>query len=164
MKNSYKKNKYRDVLIVLGCAIFVRGVPRIMAERVRRAISVFRSGDYSLLILSGGPTKTPIPEAELMKLMAEKHISPKKIILEPVSVDTVQNAVFCWGLLKGKPVASITVVTSYFHMRRAKHIFSSVFALSYSPNFSRNTTFLSNDFVINFLFFILNIEVGSKSS
>lgn len=141
MKPSSKKNIYADVLIVLGSSIFTKGVPKVMAERVRKAVSLFKTGDYSILILSGGRVRMPVSQAELMHVLAAhnfpSHIAPKNIILEQNSKDTVQKAVFCWEIIKehfkNREVKSITVVTSNFHLRRAKYIFKSVFSHTKIP-------------------------------
>ncbi|MBT5022485.1 YdcF family protein [Candidatus Woesearchaeota archaeon] len=135
-KTTVKKNKrkvfgkknFQKVLIVLGSSVMVKGYPRIMAERVRKAISIFNSGNYSKMILSGGSVSTPLPEAELMYVLASKHIDHKAFVLEKNSQDTLQNAVFCWDIIKSRKPESITIITSDFHMRRTKYIFKSVFA------------------------------------
>ncbi len=120
---------YRNVLLVLGCAPKKDGRPSdCMLSRIRKAVSLYRKDDYSHVIFSGGPTKLPIPESEVMRIVAMNHIPDGRILTERNSRDTVQNAVFCWELLKEKRPRRITIVTSAHHLPRARYIFTRLYS------------------------------------
>ncbi|MBW2972348.1 YdcF family protein [Candidatus Woesearchaeota archaeon] len=122
-------SSYRNVLIVLGCPPRKDGRPSDqMISRVRKAVQLFRKNSYSKVILSGGTAKYGVPEAIVMRVMVLNFITPDRIIVEKNSRDTVHNAVFCWELLKSRKPKSVTVVTSEYHIRRAKYIFTRLYA------------------------------------
>jgi len=121
-------SSFKNVLIVLGCAPKPDGRPsECMISRVRKAIQLYRKENYSKVIISGGPSRG-VPESEIMRVMMLHFIPDSKMITERHSRDTVQNAVFCWNILKNKSPKHITVVSSAFHMRRARYIFKKLYA------------------------------------
>ena len=126
-----KKRKVRpgdNVLIVLGCAPAQSGKPSpIMVSRVKKAIDVYFKNYYELVIFSGGPNRFPLPEASIMASLSHGRIPKNKIIEEKKSVSTVQNALFCYDILKKKKIKMISVVTSDFHIARSKYIFDRIF-------------------------------------
>lgn len=119
---------YKNVLIVLGCAPKRDGRPSdCMISRVRKAINLAKKNNFSKILLSGGPTRG-VPESEVMRIMMLKFVEPGRIITERHSRTTVQNAVFCWNILKDKRPKKITIVTSRHHMPRVRHIFSKLYS------------------------------------
>jgi uncharacterized SAM-binding protein YcdF (DUF218 family) len=60
--------------------------------------------------------------------MLLNFIPHDRIIVEMHSRSTVQNGLFCWNILKGKDVKHITVVTSAYHIPRARYIFRKMYA------------------------------------
>ena len=119
---------YRNVLIVLGCAPKKDGRPSpCMLSRVRKAVQLCRKNSYSKILLSGGPTRG-VPESEIMRIMLIRFVDSGKIITETSSRSTVQNAVFCWEMLKDKRPKKITVVTSAHHVPRARYIFKKLYS------------------------------------
>ena len=114
-------SSYKNVLIVLGYPPKKDGRPSdILISRVRKAVQLFKKDDYSMVLLSGGPSRMKVPEAVVMRVMLLKFIPDDRILVETASRDTMQNAVFCWEILKGKKPKQITIVTSKFHIRRAR--------------------------------------------
>ena len=123
---SHKKSEkeFRNVLIVLGCQPQKNGIPSsFMKNRLKKAVKLYKRNKYSKIILSGGIVKYPLPEADIMKMALQTHIPKSKILLERNSRSTIENAVFCWELLKNKRPKKITIVTSEFHIPRTKYIF-----------------------------------------
>jgi uncharacterized SAM-binding protein YcdF (DUF218 family) len=119
---------FKNVLIVLGNNPKKDGRPSDqMVKRVRKAISLYRKNNYSKIILSGGKTTVPIPESEIMRIMIHDHIPEKRLVLEKNSKDTIQNAVFCWELLKDRKPKQITIVTSKTHMIKSTYIFKKLY-------------------------------------
>ncbi|MBW2965243.1 YdcF family protein [Candidatus Woesearchaeota archaeon] len=118
-------SSFKNVMIVLGNKPKKDGRPSDqMVSRVRRAISLYRKNNYSKVILSGGQTRLPIPESEMMRIMILHYIPENRLVLERRSKDTIQNAVFCWELLKDKKPKQITIVTNDTHMIKSRHIFT----------------------------------------
>jgi uncharacterized SAM-binding protein YcdF (DUF218 family) len=121
-------SSFKNVLIVLGCAPRPDGRPSdAMVSRIRKAIQLYKKENYSNVILSGGRSRLPIPEADMMRIMLLHYIPENKIILERNSKTTVQNAVFCWEFLKNKDPKHITVVTSAYHIPRTRYIFRKLY-------------------------------------
>jgi uncharacterized SAM-binding protein YcdF (DUF218 family) len=119
----------KDVLIVLGCSPKKDGRPSdCMISRVRKALQLYRRHNYSKVLLSGGPSRYGVPEAAVMRVMLLNFIPPDRILVERRSRSTVQNALFCWGLLNEEEVKRVTVVTSAHHIPRAKYIFRKMYA------------------------------------
>lgn len=119
---------YKNILLVLGARPRKDGRPSDqMVSRVRKAVSLFSKNKYSRVIISGGPSSLPIPESEIMRLMMLKFIPDNKLLLERNARDTVQNAVFSWELIKDKKPKKITIVTSAYHLPRAKYIFRKLY-------------------------------------
>lgn len=120
---------YKNILIVLGCGPLPDGRPSPgMKNRVAKAVELYRKNRYSKVIMTGGPTTFPVPESEMMRLLALKNIPDSKIITEKNSKSTIQNAVFTWELIKDNKPKNITVVTSAFHIPRTRYIFRKLYA------------------------------------
>lgn len=119
--------QYKNVLIVLGCGPRKDGKPGdILISRAKKAAQLFKRNNYTKVIFSGGPSHG-VPESELLRVLLIKHIPRNKIIVERNSLSTVQNAVFCWELIKDKKPKHITIVTSKYHMPRTKYIFRKLY-------------------------------------
>jgi len=120
--------QWKNVMLVLGCAPNKDGRPSDpMISRVRKAVQLYRKNRYSKVLLSGGPTRMPVPESEVMRIMLLNFIPDKRMFAEKNSKDTIQNAVFCWEILKEKQTKNITVVTSAHHIPRTRYIFESLY-------------------------------------
>ncbi|MFH1073151.1 MAG: YdcF family protein [Nanoarchaeota archaeon] len=120
---------FKNVLIVLGCSSRKDGRPSdCMVSRARKAVHLYKRENYSRVILSGGPSCLVIPESEIMRIMLLRFIPSGKLITERHSRSTVQNAVFCWELLKDRHSKKITVLTSEHHLPRARYIFRKLYS------------------------------------
>ena len=126
----------RTIIIVLGTM-----VPHVLKLRVDTAVDLWRRTDASMVILSGH-RKEPalsVAETESARMLrgmrkayasAETRFPRERVLLEHRSNNTAQNAV-C-SLLKARsacilgPRTKVMVVTSAFHVRRAREIFRRV--------------------------------------
>jgi len=94
------------------------------ADRIITTLKLFKLGKAPLMIVTGGATNGGVSEASLMRDILELMGIPlEAIILEEKAVDTKQNAEFTAKILHDQQVSKILLVTSAYHMRRAKWIF-----------------------------------------
>lgn len=114
-----------DVIVVLGAALRPDGGPSPALERrVARGVRAFRDGLADHLLMSGGAARHPTPEAEAMAALALAHGVPaERIVLEPRSANTFQNALFSGAIMAERGWRRAAVVTDPFHMRRALFVF-----------------------------------------
>ena len=100
-------------------------------RRIDLACKVFKDCKGDTLITTGWKYRKNMTNS-LAKMMADRAIKinniPKsKIILENLSRDTVGEAVFIRKILKSLRIYRMKVVTSDWHLERAKEIFDFVF-------------------------------------
>jgi uncharacterized SAM-binding protein YcdF (DUF218 family) len=123
-----------DIIIVLGHDVNKDGtLPREARLRVRKGVEAFKGGRYSYMLMTGRypvrkeyiPTKT---EAAAMRDFASSLGVPKeRILVEDRSRDTMGNAYFSRVLLGPRKLGRIAVVTSDYHVKKARFIFSKVY-------------------------------------
>lgn len=109
-----------DAIVILGGET----VPR-----VAKGVELYREGFASLLIMSGGGNLTSrYAEADLMLIEAmDLGVPQSSVVLERESESTYENAVFVKRIVQEKEIKSILLVTSSYHTRRARNIFTKVF-------------------------------------
>ncbi len=103
------------------------------ADRFTNALWLYRAGKVRCIIISGGlatlrPQPGQIPEAkELATLLKLAGVPAQAILVEPLSHNTRENALFTKALLARHPdVRSLVLITSAFHERRALACFARV--------------------------------------
>lgn len=93
-------------------------------ERYNYAIKLFQDGYAPLLIFSGGNLDNRPAEADQMAEMAISDGFPDDdVVSENSSSTTWENVLFTKRILKEKNISGIILVTSPYHMRRAKMMF-----------------------------------------
>lgn len=112
-----------DYIIIHGCGLIDgERVSKLLANRVDRAIRVFRRGKgQAILIPSGGQgPDEKLPEAEAMRAyLLERGIPEDKIILEDKSMTTEENLLFSKQIIDGREGKKrIALVTSSYHVYR----------------------------------------------
>ena len=115
-----------DVALVLGCSIY-----DIMEKRADAAIMLYYHKLVEKLFLTGGvgflSKNRNDSEANVMKrYLLEKGVKEKDIIVEDKSRDTYENMKNSVGTIKKEvgSKGSIVMVTSDFHLKRAKGLLS----------------------------------------
>lgn len=110
-----------SAIVILGAAVWADERPSPTLERrVNKAINLWRTGNFQLIVPSGGLGKHPPTEAEVMRrLLLAASVPDSAIFLEKNSTSTLTNAVFSAALLKARDVQSISVVTDGFHRCRS---------------------------------------------
>lgn len=144
------------------------------AERILHAIQLYREGKIQKILLSGGSGKLladSLPEAYwLKKILIDAKVPERDIWMEPQSRNTHENAVFSQELLAdngvtGKPL----LITSSYHMRRAKACFDKVglaadiFPVglrSESPHFTPDWLIIPNSAAISHFEVVIREMVG----
>lgn len=133
MQSEETQRRGRLAIIVLGSPNDSSGVllPTALA-RMNEAVHLYFSSPESVLVLTGGFgsfNATEKPHAEYLKAFAISHLVPAEdILLCPLSSHTVDDATHSLGMLvKRQVISRVIVVTSDFHVERARLIFNAVY-------------------------------------
>ncbi len=106
--------KKSDVIIVLGGD---------QGSRIHKGVTLYKSGYAPYIIISG-----EITGADLLMASAVKSGVPKEfLILEQRAESTYENALFSKEIMEQYGFKTALVVSSDYHMRRARMIFEKVF-------------------------------------
>lgn len=116
------KKKY-DAILLLGLALDEQSKPAPeLLVRIRTAAKAYKEGMSDVIVVSGGtlPGRTR-SEAEVMtEELVTLEVPEAAIRKEDRSCDTVENMRFCRDLLGGEGKPRVLVVTSDYHILRAK--------------------------------------------
>jgi uncharacterized SAM-binding protein YcdF (DUF218 family) len=110
-------------------AILVLSDDNFYADRATRASQIYRQGLAPLVVASGRRLRPYAGIAELIEHdLIERGVPKDKILRVPHDADnTREEAIALAQVAKQKKWRSAIVVTSNFHTRRARYIFSHVF-------------------------------------
>lgn len=134
---SYEELIKYDIGVVLGGVIsYDEKLERIQAQRgfdrVVQAIELYKRGYIRKIFISGGSGSISFPGMK-EALFLKKHlltlgIPEEDILIEAESKNTRENALFTSEILKehGLADASLLLITSAYHMRRAQACFDKV--------------------------------------
>lgn len=141
-------------IVVLGGGIWKRKPPLFMQKRLNKAIELLKKYPHAKILLCGkysfrySENEAPsITEAELMRdYLIKKGIPASKIFLERKSKDTIGNAYYAKKLyFIPKNEKEAIIVTSDFHLNRAKFIFKKIFGPKYRLKFIATPSGFEND-------------------
>ena len=119
-----------DAIVLLGGA--VRGDTHMgtradlnsRADRLVHAVDLYRRGKAPVILLTGGAITGERPEAEQMKdVLLVMGVPARDMLLERVSRNTNDNAVYTAQMLRARDLRRVLLVTSAYHMRRALGVF-----------------------------------------
>jgi uncharacterized SAM-binding protein YcdF (DUF218 family) len=116
-----------DAIVVLGGPLAADGrLSRVVDERVRAAVGVWKRGAAPIVCLTGGRTRgAAIAEAEVMAERARQEGLPESaIVVEACSASTYENARNVGTLLLPRGIRRIILVTTPFHLRRGVRWFT----------------------------------------
>lgn len=108
-------------IVILGAAVWPgeRASPALQ-RRVNKAIALWRTGRFELIVPSGGLGRHPPTEAELMRrLLLENGVPDAAILPEVHSKSTFTNAAYSVALLNRHRISRATVVTDNYHRLRS---------------------------------------------
>ncbi len=114
-----------DTLIVLGNPAKDDGTPnRILKARLNKALDLYNAGVSKTIIVTGGAAHNFYLESEVMaNYLVEHGVDDRHIIQDQISLNTIDNAANCAKIMKAKNLETALIVTSAFHMKRAKLLF-----------------------------------------
>lgn len=119
------KNEASDCVLILGAGLHGKVPSLVLIERLDLALEYIKHNQTVKIIVSGGqgPGES-ITEAEAMKRYLVEHGIPgENILKEEKSTSTMENFALSKSSFKeafGHEMKKITIVTSDFHMFRAK--------------------------------------------
>ena len=123
---SEEKNKFAldevCLIIVLGAGLRGEDLSLTLFYRLNKGLEYLRAYPQSQVVVTGGQGPgEDITEAEAMKRYLVTHgIQEERIIMEEKSTSTLENLLFSKRLLQKEPGTKISLVTSDFHLFRAK--------------------------------------------
>ncbi len=115
----------RTVVIVLGCRVKGEAPSLMLNKRITAACDFLKENPEAVCIASGGQgADEDISEAEcIRRVLAEKGISPDRIILEDGSTSTDENIRFSKEKMTENGLdGNVTIVTDIYHQFRASLI------------------------------------------
>lgn len=122
-----------EAIVVLGGGVSPASLGGLLypnlesgADRVWHAARLFHAAKAPLVLLTGGsdPAHSAASEAEAMRqFMRDLGVPAPALVLENRSRNTNQNAEYSAAILAGQGVNRILLVTSAYHMPRAKGLF-----------------------------------------
>jgi hypothetical protein len=119
------------VIVVLGQSLNPSNgtPPATLHSRIEAAARQWKLNSEIILILCGGDTaRTGRSEALIMRdLLLPLGVENSSIILEDQSLNTLQNAYYSYPILQDLKAQEIILLSSEFHLPRAKYLFESFF-------------------------------------
>lgn len=121
----------KPAMVVLGGGMVPAAdrmvLPRLEsgADRIWHAARIYHAGKAPLIVLSGGrPGLTRQSEAEAMQaFLLDLGVPEQALVMEEESTNTSENAEHTARILIESDITDILLVTSAFHMSRAKALF-----------------------------------------
>lgn len=158
---SYPTERNYDVAIVLGGFSAINKRNNQIAfgnssDRLFQAISLYKKGKIRRILISSGSAnlfKSGPKEADLAaKYLKQIGIPDTVILIENQSRNTIENASYSAKIITEKiPNASVLVITSAWHIPRAKLIFSKHFKTPiyyYPTNYIGKSEYDWSDFIV----------------
>ncbi len=119
-----------DAIVVLGGFTNATGSGMGLIElndavdRLFHGMRLYRAGKAPRVMLVGGAAEGSSPEADFMAdLLSEFAVPRDKMLLENQSRNTRENGVNAVKIMQKNAIKKILLVTSAYHMRRAKGVF-----------------------------------------
>ena len=113
-----------DAVLLLGAGVTAQGKasPALLA-RINHAAWLYHSGLAPIIAVTGGAVVGPVPEAEVARdLLLARGLPTEAILYESTSRSTAENVAYIAPLLAEHGVESVLLVTSPFHLWRARAI------------------------------------------
>ncbi len=110
-----------DIILGIGIGVTKNGKASRLSQAVAQKVAdLYHQGLAQKVLLVGGFTQANVSEAEAMRrIVAERGIPSKDILLETESKSTLANARLGAELLKQMDIKAVLVVAQEIHARRA---------------------------------------------
>ena len=111
-----------DCIIVLGAHVWEDGrLSNALTYRCEAALEAWKKGIAPTIIVCGAQGRgEPSTEAEAMRgWMLEHGVPEDRVILEPESVNTLQNLTNARDIMASRGFETAAVCTNNYHLRRA---------------------------------------------
>ena len=110
-----------DCILVLGCGVHADGTPTAMlADRLRRAVELYKAGCAPKLLLSGDHGQNTYDEVSAMKRYClEQGIPAQDIFLDHAGFSTYESVYRAQSIFGAK---TVIIVTQKYHLHRALYI------------------------------------------
>lgn len=111
-------DKHYEAVIVLGCAVWDNGPSPMLADRLRTAAAVYKTGCADYILVTGDSEKPEkYDETGAMRdFLIDEGIPSDKIVCDPLGLSTYES------MLRAKReynIVSSVVVTTDFHVARS---------------------------------------------
>lgn len=93
------------------------------SDRLLHALRLYRAGKAPVVVCSGGSFAETSEAQAMGRLLQEWGVPSEAILLEEQSLNTRENALFSYPVLKARGIRRILLVTSAIHMPRAAAVF-----------------------------------------
>lgn len=122
-----------DCIIVCGYPAYDDGrISNVLKNRIDKAIELYISNNIKYLIVSGGAVKNEYKEAIIMyNYCLSKGIREENILIEDKAISTYHNMMYCKELMDKYRLNDCYVVTSSWHIVKAKY-YARKFNLKYT--------------------------------
>ena len=125
----------RHAFVVMGYQLLDGEMQEELKARCEAAAAAARAYPDAIIVCSGGATGPNNPdghtEAGLMKayLTDVCGIDSSRIYIDENAMNTVDNAVNTFAILKDMDVASMTIITSSYHQKRGQALYNALSAI-----------------------------------
>lgn len=108
------------IALVAGARVHADGMPsHALLRRVGAVFALWRAGDLSRIVLSGGVVGGPVSEASLMaSLLVDAGVPPDLLVLEQDSRTSWENIGFSLPVLASLRPSRIVLVSDLWHLPR----------------------------------------------
>ena len=111
-------DKHFEAVIVLGCAVWDNGPSPMLADRLRTAAAVYKTGCADYILVTGDSEKPEkYDETGAMRdFLIDEGVPSEKIVCDPLGLSTYES------MLRAKReynIVSSVVVTTDFHVARS---------------------------------------------
>ena len=115
-----------EFIVVLGAQVQGDRPSLTLQKRLNKAAEFLRAHPDAVVFVSGGqgPDEAHTESSVMARVLREAGIDESRIIEEPEASDTRENLIFSAKLAKARGIdtARVLIITSDFHMCRAKYI------------------------------------------
>lgn len=124
----------KHAFVVLGSSLKNGEMTDELKGRCEASAAAAKAFPNSILVCSGGATGENNPlgntEAGLMEqyLVNQCGIAPERIFTDTEALDTAQNALNTFKILRKQGVKTMTIVTSSYHQRRGQTVYNAMAA------------------------------------